>query len=326
MDNSPNRVVKLAYLYRFATFFSIATANRTQVRNALGYLVDVLSPEQIMEIQKLYMMAAGEWDSETTLQAKRFALDELDGLTDNILEEYSDHPDIQKIYNNLDIINTNAEQEIEDGTIEDQMTESVDKTVSNVGYQPGQEIAQKGEGILSRDPEQKKEYDRSYRKEKRTNPIYRENFLSKEKAYDKVRYQKDNAKIVNLIKQHKFQTIKLLMSKGLSKEEAEKKFREDIENNLTDRVKNENITEEEFRNNLLNLKSEEIDKYYKNLVNSNKKTPLTPSEKMALMRARKIYINKYLENNPGTSVEEMKEKVKGMSVNELKQAIQELAA
>lgn len=303
---------KFALLYKLASLFSFA--GRVEVGEALKNLVGIISPEQLESIYDLYTTVA---DPGVPSEERQQALESLDTLSDSILQNFSEDDRVQSIYNSLDIINENAEEEF-DGSASEMFDDSVEQARNSVDYQEGEEIAQTGQGSVTEDINKKRERDREYQAERRRNPIYRQRHLEIQKEYNQ---RRDPEKAKTNV--YRSRAIKALMNSGLSKPEAEKKFNEDIEKAISARVSSENMTKEEAAEALSQIKSEEIRKY---LANIPRKQALTPAERKKKSRMAKAYAEKILANNPDTDIDQLKSQVKRMSIEELQQALENLAA
>ena len=321
-----DKIKKLATLYKEAAF--LAEGSREDVRGALGYLIDILTPEQMQSIQEFYIDIA---DSAVPVEERQAQLNNLADLTDSILDSYIEDDRQHEIYKYLDIINTNAEEEL-DGTAESIFNESIEQAKESVDYQEGEEIAQTGQGSVTEDINKKKERDKEYRSEKRHNPIFREKYLERQREYDRARYSLDLGKLKKNIKQRSQRSIAALIDSGLTKEQAINKFNEDIQSAIVSEVQSQGITKEEAKQSLLEIKSQEIKKYLDNLVSMKREEraaappKTTPAERKRRSRLAQAYAEQILVYNPDTNIEDIKSKIKSMSIEDLQTAIQKNVA
>ncbi len=307
------KILKLAALYRFAAKIALGGfAPSNEARSAFSNLINYLSQDELIKIQEYYIQSG---DPDNTPEVKAQGLSNLDALTDSILQEKADDEAYNAIYHSLDVINIEAEKASEGDSIQDTFEESVEDATSNVGYQEGEEIAQQGMGTVV-DTDKKKNLIKERRNYLRHNPIEREKFLEKERGYESARQKAEHSSKKNY--DRKKLIINKLMKNNMSAQQAESTFNSNLAYRIQKRVQSEGIDPQDLENELPRLKTEELLNYLKSLdVQSESSGSARVRKNRRRNKARKLYLEELIHENPSGNVKELMEKVQAMPIQEI---------
>lgn len=311
------QIKKLASFYKLAVF--IALASEQDVANALRELSTVIDYES--EVIPVF----DAWQSATDIKApeetRREGLSQLENFYDSILSRELSPQEFDKLSNNLNVIIDDAEESIT-GSVEQAFEEQVEHARESVDVDLGEEHArQEGGGRVGETTEQMKarkareaarfrDLVRSLKKNPRWGEILQgvKDGLSNEEIgitdeqYKAVKHNLSKT-TTQTQRKRKEREIKRLMSLGLSREEAEEKYksRQDsgaVSQDQIDFIKQRledsgvKLSDEELVKEIAKAKSKD------SAFDKKKKIPLTQTQMNKLSRNRKKYISELSKKYP----------------------------
>lgn len=335
MTNLISKITKLANLYAIASFLIFAQ----DIRSAFEQLYGLISDNELRQIFELYRGISEDYKSRVErVEAANY----LSEIITEIKNNYADSPTIanllDKIYNdataNVDFSDSARFEGLSEETSHEYHRVPIGKEeVMKKDLKAGEDYQKRKQRAL--DIYNNRKFDESF-KEKRRN-------YQREKLQNSPEHKKRHTLLV-LKRKYKKWIMELLLKHGYSESEAEKKILSEQKNIMKSMPMPEQLSDIDLDEinieqtiMLLDLQYQALKKMYENLRNSESlisnldapsdnvsKGNLRVQKNRARNKARKIYLNRLINENPNTPRSELEEKVKSLSLSEVDEIYKQL--